>query len=1252
MLILILLFNMSPPPVTQAQPPTVPTPYTLTRANSPNPVTGVVAYVSPGSGPVESSDQINNAGVLTNSTGDLVFAITTVGDYRTDGTNPDGPKGTTPTRGWTGIMIGIPPGFKVPDSSQVVSSFTNDYAGVSVTNVGPYDRYIPGWTLVSVLAENGRNSKGGSVYYDRQTIQFTSAGEWYYIRINGVTAPNVAGNYFFKVLLWGDSGYLAGPEGTASSSCALYVKGSACFPTPSPGEAPTQFIPTQNWPYLLVQGEVDPATVTGSLTYGGYNVMLSGQPVGEAGMVYAKMRVRIDPATGTLRPDLPTIDAIAYFNATSNGSFEIDGVAAGVYDFYASAAGYPQRLIQSSLTVLRGQSLHVSGVLQPGPVIHGDVYSKHQYGDEPWPESMYIKVELYDRPTLTQIPDPHAQLVSWSPLPCVAGGQNFFYGCGHAGQCGDPRMASMVAFPYHAYTPAAGFGYPTAGAASYFQVSAGSANGLSLQDPMGVGPPQTWFVNGGTADPFHFQFGSKGEYGAPRDLSGMVPQVYATWLNGLTAGRYYVRVWVFRYVQAELDGATFHEYYFDVTPNEWAGDVSIPIDVRLSSWVDKTVHFHDLLNGIVDDPIDTGAGMMSAALVDANGHVWSYNQTLLGYRGLYPTWGAYSGGFTVPTTFQPIWGQDLDKAKVNEHAVETGMADIQLWGVNDTWGGQNYGIPAGTYTPMVYVLGYLEDGTPSTVSVTLSGNPTAFSDHMYRAGGFLLNVYSTDWELPAVNRAWLWGNPTGSDFSGNPVGQEIDIGFYNNGTLTDFLGDSITALAAGNTLRTSCLYQGGDALAGCPGITASSVQTVGGGWDPIAPSGTQFQGAEGAYFGQELRGVGMVGGYCPGLFLFEAAGSIYGPFQHTLWLYPTAFNSGAYALRAFTYGYTQNDPATAYVQTAQVADLRIDLVYGVNVSLTILFKKEGVVTPTPANMSVRVRLFNDVGGLVAEWMSSEGVYSVGPGMSNAADGTSQYPFGPVTTAGGGRALQPRPIPLNTYNFLPAGTTTLQVLLAGLPQVPPFGEDAFYGTPKGGYTAYGIPPGWGGPYFGDPVFTHRTYLFNGGVRIVACGFELDCYPNPGATGNATAYFPNSGILGKPQYQGGWTSEVDFVNWYGANYNPPVGGLLVGESYHVIEGMPAKSGISFTEDAAINSAFLGHSLAPNHIGPYSQSVWLILGASVGGTASASFEVDSNGLASGTVAFTDAMVTQSLSPTYFAQRSMSSVQLPTKYRWEFSD
>ena len=83
----------------------------------------------------------------------------------------------------------------------------------------------------------------------------------------------------------------------------------------------------------------------------------------------------------------------------------------------------------------------------------------------------------------------------------------------------------------------------------------------SSADPQGVGPAQNWYVVAdGVNDKFHYEFGLKGEYGAPSQLDGHVPQVYATWVNGLTPGRYYARAWVFRYVQTGLDGSTFQEY--------------------------------------------------------------------------------------------------------------------------------------------------------------------------------------------------------------------------------------------------------------------------------------------------------------------------------------------------------------------------------------------------------------------------------------------------------------------------------------------------------------------------------------------------------------------------------------------------------------------------------------------------------------------------------------------------------------------
>ena len=709
--------------------------------------------------------------VLAGSMGDLIFAINaTACANAVDEANY--PTTNCPTFGrftgrWDTIMIMIPPGFNVPDNSQIVTTVTNDHSGIIVTKIGPYDRYVPGWTMVAIKSDAGKTGSGqNSPYYDHQFIDFTAAGEWYYVRINGVTAPSVAGRYFFKILLskW-ITLTICGEEGTGTN---------VPLPPPLASEYCSQFIPTENWPVMLVKGEVDPAIITGTIRYAGYNQTLYSTPLGEAGRVYAKMTTRLDPYTGQPRPDLPLVDAQAYFNATAKGHYEVEGIAPGVYDLYSSAMGYPQTLCNSGVTILKGQSLHFDCYLQPGPVIHGNVFTKHQFGDEPWPTAtdtatpnQYIKIELYDGPTLNHIPDSKANMVSWSPLPCIAGGQETYYNALHAGFCGDPREGGQIAFPWHEYVPSNGYfagASPTA--FNFYQVS--TANGGAMtQDPQGVGPPQHWYVQGGTAIPFHFEFGVKGEYGAPRDLDGMVPQMYATWVNGLTPGRYYARAWTFRYVQSALDGSTFQEYYFDISPNEWAGDVTLPIDLRLSSWVNKTVHFHNVINGITEDPIDTGAGMMAGVLVDANGQVWSYNQSLLGYKGLYSSgadsgWG--SGAFSSSTTVAT--GNDLDKAKLNQIAIETGRANIQFWGWNDTWGGENYGIPSGTYMPHVYALGYLEKGPVDYVSVTLSGNPTSISDHMFRGVGFNVTVYSIDWQRPRVSRTWVWGNAVGYTASG------------------------------------------------------------------------------------------------------------------------------------------------------------------------------------------------------------------------------------------------------------------------------------------------------------------------------------------------------------------------------------------------------------------------------------------------------------------------------------------------------
>ena len=60
---------------------------------------------------------------------------------------------------------------------------------------------------------------------------------------------------------------------------------------------------------MLVKGEIDPAIITGTIRYAGYNQTLLQSTIKEAGRVYAKMTTRLDPYTGQARPDLPKVDA-------------------------------------------------------------------------------------------------------------------------------------------------------------------------------------------------------------------------------------------------------------------------------------------------------------------------------------------------------------------------------------------------------------------------------------------------------------------------------------------------------------------------------------------------------------------------------------------------------------------------------------------------------------------------------------------------------------------------------------------------------------------------------------------------------------------------------------------------------------------------------------------------------------------------------------------------------------------------------
>ncbi len=616
--------------------------------------------------------------VLVNSTGDMIFAINATAGFPgicTGASNPCAPfvvNATNPSFGWNSLDILVPPEFSGIKTEQVVTTLTNDYSGIVTYTLDQFDSYGPGWTLIRITPDYNTYFAGGvpvesvpteapQTTSTAQSINFTSKAEWYYVRINGVKAPSIAGKYFFKMFLGG-----VGASGVCSVGCQN-----------------DYWVPTYNWPVMLVKGETDPAIIYGTIFYGGYNVSLYNKPVELAGKVWAHMTTKLDPYTGNTMTG-PLTDAMGYFNATAMGHYELEGVAPGVYDIYASAGGYPQQLIATGVRVLKGQSLLLNGYLNPGVVIHGNVYTKHGFGEEPWPRTDYIKIEIYStNPTAGNTVAANSKLVSWSPLPCVTAGPGAFYAAGGkdaslcAGTWSGNTGTSYVEFPWSEYSSTVGDssvvttpGFnPTGPTPAQFNgVYLKSATTRNNVDEQGVGPAQQWFVTGGTLTPFSFQFGEKGKYGAPSILDGHVPQMNATWIDGLKAGRYYVRAWITQYVQTELDGLTFHEVAFDIAANEWAGDVVVPIDLRLTDWVNKTVYFHNTPGTLLTDAVSTGATVVNGGLYDANNVLWAWNVTTI--------------------------------------SSSKGTWSITWYGFNKRWDGKDYGIPAGTYTPKIYARGY------------------------------------------------------------------------------------------------------------------------------------------------------------------------------------------------------------------------------------------------------------------------------------------------------------------------------------------------------------------------------------------------------------------------------------------------------------------------------------------------------------------------------------------------------------------
>jgi hypothetical protein len=901
---------------------------------------------------------------------------------------------------FTGVEILIPPEFDMDStgafgkgilSSQIITSWTNNYDNIGLSRRSREDTtYSPYWVRTRIKTDTvafyGGTTNKAEVEHDdllddapddwlapNMNLQFSPwktfgnitfsliqdnsnnyPDEWYYVRINNVVAPTIAGAYFFKF--------------TSLSSANKYYDSATkkyqdLFGTKAYNYlAATNKWPTQNWPVVLVKGEVDPAIITGTIRYGGWSSTIYGQPVTLPGRVRA-VGIADDPYTGksTGRP----VEARGYFDAAWCGHYEVEGVAAGVYDIYASAAGYPEIKIASNVRILKGQSYHVDGYLIPGVQIRGILFSKCGTGEVPFPYGLgdtvnpeywgNVKIEIFrsiDDALAVNIAGPGAsKSATWSP-----------YGA-NLGKWGPTGFMKWEANPSN----------------------------------WGVGPSQAWTVTKG-ASSFNFQFGREGLYGAPCDLEGHVPgSVTPYWVSGLGAGTYNVRTYLFGYVQTLVDGVTFEPVTFTVPSVEWPGNIYVPFDIRMSSYVKKTVHFHDVPGTLMENPIG-----------------WGWNGTEVGLSGtsFYRFLAAElldSAGKTRAWNVVPVEVSNQQSTIMARGFLERGT---------DSGYGLNYGIESGLYTVKAYMWGYLEQ-VFEKVNLGLCGTETTISDHLYRGAKFNLTVYSKDWQHPTADKDW--------SFPYMPIYIQI---FNEAGTLVS----SSSYWVMPQTMQG---YENKSAAV-WPYIWNNGYKMIENGYpegevgpEPAQPpyrkvglfgpnTATYWYGAR-AYDGSE--------DYTPVDYVTYGCGAVYRPFS---------YESGVYSFKALTYGYVQKKPVAVYATKGNAtSDILVKLTQGAELQLTMKFKHEGVFEGIPFDAHLRVRVINDQNKVVGEFLTSDWWWQP---QYEWSPNTLRYTWNLVKTVPSTNIGNARADPPTGHrgwwrlNYVPQGTDNITVVIAGLPDM--------------------------------------------------------------------------------------------------------------------------------------------------------------------------------------------------------------------------
>ncbi len=918
----------------------------------------------------------------------------------------------------------------------------------------------------------------------------------------------------------------------------------------------------------------------------------------------------------------------------------MEGLAPGIYSVYASAAGYPDQLISSNVTVLPNQSLHLDGYINPGIVVKGNVYSRSDYDGVNWPAAPRpVYVEIYDNDEYSS-----SDLVAFSPLnytdqPYMAYDWDYF--------SNHPNLPTPrpVAFPW--FSTFSYYSTPYASPSinpNYNSHSPMLCGGRvdACGKPNGVGPAEYWwvdsegaFTNGGGPDGFTFQFGVEGLFGVPTSFDGHIPQSYASWSSGLDVGRYWIRVWINGYTQTGLDGRTISPASFTISKYDWNGNTFVPVYLRVSGSVNVTVHFHDQENTLKDCPIDGCAGNLASGLSKGNRYLIAEVRD--------------SAGTLVGINFTIVLSnQTSARIEINGF----GLIGPDTIGMKYSYliyqGYRDYGITTGTYHVNLYMRGYLQS-EPDSASISLGS--VQLQSNMHRGARLNMTLYSIDWEKPRVQRPW--------EFPGG----RLRIYVFNKATQLDegYVGYPFASAAGGDrdvepTMQPACY----DPSATPPYCPTGSPQVI----DPNDPYGSTI-------IVNEWDGYAQADVDGPGIFPSILNGVLYGQTYYPGWnlggflevpsdyrfdatdnfTSAEALQTGLYSAYAFTYGYTQPRDTTVYASEGSIADMQMELLKGINITLYIPFTDEGLLTPTQYNMSMRVRVFDSSGYLVAtattrgpDSATSRGDYDsnsfFGLGRftgSNRIPVVSIYetyypdPFTPSPSPGSN--------PQHTSSIMTVnGTRSADTFLwYGSWPIGPRGESVT------GWQAFDSDPDHDGlsdfgtfqtnaNYWGlnewrtaIPYHTQMVRVFIAGIYDVF-GDPLDGQnagilstpPRINGTGegiNSMQYGISQPItLNNPEST--FTVEVDCWNEYPtstfpkgtappqSNWYPPPEALLEGDSFHTILNNPHSE-----------FGFTNVTLSANGLGPYLQAQpWQVQGAPTGGETSVVFKLDQRGYIEG--------------------------------------